>query len=405
MIKNCRKDFPALKRKINGKKLVYFDNAATTQKPRQVIDAIKDYYENHNANVHRGVHTLSAEATEAYESAHDKAADFINADNQEEVVFTKNTTESLNIVANSFRTTLRKGDEIVLTRMEHHSNLVPWLNTAKFSGAKIRYADIDENGKLKPGQFRTLMSKKTKVVALTHASNVLGTINPVREITEAARRNNAAVVLDAAQSVPHMPVDVKKLDVDFMAFSGHKMMGPTGIGVLYGKRETLSKTKPFSFGGDMIKEVRFDRASWNDLPWKFEAGTPNIAGGVGLGAAIDYLNKIGMRNVREHEAGITGYAMKKLENLEGVEIYGPGKTRDRGGVVSFNVKGVHPHDLSSILDSQGIAVRGGHHCAMPLMGLLGIQGSARASFYAYNTRKEVDRFAAAVERARKIMKV
>ena len=405
MIRNCRKDFPVLRRKINGKKLVYFDNAATTQKPRQVIDAVKDYYENYNSNIHRGVHTLSAEATEAYESAHDKAADFINADNQEEIVFTKNTTESLNIVANSFRTTLRKGDEIVLTRMEHHSNLVPWLNAAKFSGAKIRYADIDGNGKLKPDQIRKLMSKKTRVVALTHASNVLGTINPVKEITEAARRKNAAVVLDAAQSVPHMPIDVKKLDADFMAFSGHKMMGPTGIGVLYGKREMLKKTKPFNFGGDMIKEVRFDRASWNDLPWKFEAGTPNVAGGVGLAAAIDYLNRMGMRNVREHGTGITGYAMKKLGKLEGVEIYGPRKAKERGAVVSFNVQGIHPHDLSSILDSQGIAVRGGHHCAMPLMGLLGIQGSARASFYAYNTRKEVDRFVAAVERAKKIMKV
>ncbi len=401
--KAIRKDFPILARKINGKKLVYLDNAATTQKPRQVISAIKDYYEKHNSNVHRAVHTLGGEATELYDKAHEKAASFINAEGCEDIVFTKNTTESLNIVANHFAKTLRKGDEIVLSRMEHHSNLVPWLNAAKVSGARIKYADIDKNGELSIEQLKGLIIKKTKAVAVTHASNVLGTINNVREISEMAHDRSALVVVDGAQSVPNMPVDVKKIGCDFLAFSAHKMLGPTGIGVLYGKKELLEKMEPFTFGGDMISEVTFESASWNELPWKFEAGTPNVAGAIGFSAAIDYLKKVGMADVREHELQLTKYAMKKLISVEGLEIYGPSPEK-RTGVVSFNIKGVHPHDVSTILDGEGIAVRGGHHCAMPLMSLLGIQGSTRASFYIYNTKEEIDAFVTALSKVRKIMR-
>ncbi|MAG16021.1 cysteine desulfurase [Candidatus Woesearchaeota archaeon] len=396
---DARKDFPILSRKVHGKKLVYLDNAATAQKPKQVIEAIKNYYENYNSNVHRAVHQLSAEATDAYDEAHEKTANFINAE-EEEVIFTKNTTESINIIANHFARTLRKNDEIVLTQMEHHSNIVPWLNTAKITGAKIKYAEINKDGELDLEQIKKLITNKTKIVALAHVSNVLGTINPVKEIAKVAHDKGALVLIDGAQSVPHMPVDVKELDCDFLAFSAHKMLGPTGIGVLYGKKELLENIEPFNFGGDMIKEVTFENASWNDLPWKFEAGTPNMAGAVGLSAAIDYLKKIGMEKIREHELELTKYAIKKLSSIEGVEIYGP---KQRVGVISFNLKNVHPHDVSSILDSEGVAVRGGHHCAMPLMKLLGIQGSVRASFYFYNTKEEIDVFVKALAKVKKIM--
>lgn len=399
-----RKDFPILARRINGKRLVYLDNAATTQKPRQVIAAIKEYYEKHNSNVHRAVHTLSGEATEIYDRAHEKVASFINANGCEEIVFTKNATEALNIVANHFAKTLRKGDEIVLSRMEHHSNLVPWQNAARISGARIKYADIDKNGELRIGQLKELITKRTKVVAVTHASNVLGTINNAREIAEIAHDKGALAVVDGAQSVPNMPVDAGKLGCDFLAFSAHKMLGPTGIGVLYGRKELLEKMEPLTFGGDMISEVTFESASWNELPWKFEAGTPNIAGAAGFSAAIDYLRKIGMGNVREHELQLTRYAMKKLSGVEGLEIYGPSAEK-RTGVISFNIKGAHPHDVSTILDGEGIAVRGGHHCAMPLMGLLGIQGSTRASVYIYNTREEIDLLIKALNKVKRIMGV
>jgi len=401
---DVRKDFPILSRKVHGKPLVYLDNSATTQKPRQVIEAITRYYEEYNSNVHRAVHQLSAEATEAYDEAHEKVAEFINAKSYEEIIFTKNTTESINIVANHFAKTLGKDDEIVLTQMEHHSNIVPWLNAAKLTGAKIKYAEIDSNGELNLQQLQEIITGKTKIVAIAHASNVLGTINPVKEIIEIAHRKGAVVLLDAAQTVPHMPVDVQELDCDFLAFSGHKMLGPTGIGVLYGRKELLEEMEPLTFGGDMIKEVSFEEASWNDLPWKFEAGTPNVAGAVGLSAAIDYLKNIGMENVREHDLEITKYATEKLKNIEGVEIYGP-EPEKKGAVISFNVKNVHPHDVSSILDSEGVAIRGGHHCAMPLMRLLGIQGSARASFYIYNTKEEVDVFVNALAKVMKILVV
>lgn len=403
-VKAVRRDFPILARKINGKRLAYLDNAATTQKPRQVIAAIKDYYEKHNSNVHRAVHTLSGEATEIYDKAHEKAASFINAEGYEEIVFTKNATESLNMVASHFAKTLKKGEEIVLSRMEHHSNLIPWQNAARISGARIKYADIDKKGELSIGQLKELITKRTKVVAVTHASNVLGTINNVREISEIAHDRGALVAVDGAQSVPNMPVDVKKTGCDFLAFSAHKMLGPTGVGVLYGRKELLERMEPFTFGGDMISEVTFESASWNELPWKFEAGTPNVAGAAGFSAAIDYLRRIGMGSIREHELQLTRHAMKRLIGIEGLEIYGPAAGK-RTGVVSFNIKGMHPHDVSSILDGEGIEVRGGHHCAMPLMGLLGIQGSVRASFYIYNTKDEIDRLATALSEARKIMGV
>ncbi len=400
---NIRNDFPILSRKLNGKTLVYLDNAATTQKPRQVIDAVKNYYEHYNSNVHRAVHTLSAEATDAFDEAHEQTAEFINANNSEEIIFTKNTTESINIVANSFRETLKKSDEIVLTQMEHHSNLVPWLNAAQKTGAKIKYVEINADGELKVEQLQKIITKKTKIVAVSHASNVLGTINDVKAIADVTHDKKALLLVDGAQSVPHLPVDVKKLGCDFLAFSGHKMLGPMGIGVLYGKRELLEKMEPYSFGGDMIREVRFDGATWNELPWKFESGTPNVEGAIGLRAAIGYLKKIGMDEVRNHEIELTGHAMKKVAGIKRITTYGPKDAPKKTGVISFNIEGVHPHDASTILDSFGIAVRGGHHCAMPLMRLLGIQGSTRASFYIYNTKKEIDMFADSLGKVKKVM--
>ena len=392
--KKIREDFPILKRKVNGKPLVYLDNAATTQKPRQVIQAMTDYYEGYNSNVHRAVHKLSQEATQAYDDAHEKVAQFIGAKGMQEIVFTKNTTESLNIVANSLPQLLqlKKGDEIVLTQMEHHSNIVPWQQAAKRTGAMLRFAEIDSNGELKMRQLQQMIGKKTKIVAFTHVSNVLGTVNPAKEIIAMSHEAGALTVLDAAQSVPHMPVDVKDLGCDFMAFSAHKMLGPTGIGVLYGKEELLEKMEPMLYGGDMISEVSFDSAKWNELPWKFEAGTPNMAGAVGLAAAIDYLQGIGMDNVQEHEKVLAKNAMAKLQQIDGLTIYGP-EAGKRGGLVSFNIDGVHPHDVSAFLDAEGIAVRGGHHCAMPLAGLLGTTGTVRASFYIYNTPEEIEKLA------------
>ncbi len=393
-----REDFPILKRKVYGKPLVYLDNAATTQKPRQVIQAMNDYYEAYNSNVHRAVHRLSQEATAAYDDAHEKVVDFIGAEGMEEVVFTKNTTESINIVANSLPQLLKlqKNDEIVLTQMEHHSNIVPWQQAAKRTGAKIRYIEVDSNGELKLQQLRQTIGKKTKIVAFTHVSNVLGTINPAKEIIAAAKEAGALTVVDAAQSVPHMPVNVKELGCDFLAFSAHKMLGPTGIGVLYGKKELLEKMEPALYGGDMISEVSFEDAKWNELPWKFEAGTPNMAGAVGLAAAVDYLQKAGMENIHVHERMLTKKAFERLQEIEDLTIYGP-EAEKRGGLVAFNVNGVHTHDVSAILDAEGIAVRGGHHCAMPLARLLGVSGTTRASFYLYNTTEEIDKLTDALE--------
>jgi len=396
-----RNDFPILKRKVNGKQLVYLDNAATTQKPRQVIDRITDYYMNHNANIHRGIHKLSEEATEEYEGARERTAKFISA-SAREIIFTKNTTESLNILAYWALRTLGKGDEVVVSVMEHHSNIVPWQMLVE-KGITLKIAGIKKDGSLDMDHLNKLVTKKTKIVSIAHASNVLGTINPIKEIAKLAHDAGALMIVDGAQSVPHMPVDVKNLDVDFLAFSSHKMLGPTGIGVLFGKEELLKKATPFLRGGDMIKEVFQQTATWNEIPWKFEAGTPNIADVIGFGAAIDYLNKIGMKNIREHEIELTKYAMKKLGAMKGVTLHGTAK--DKGGAVSFSIDGVHPHDTATILDSEGIAIRSGHLCAQPLMERLGVPAVGRASFYVYNTKGEVDKLVAGVEKVKKTFKV
>ena len=398
-IKKIRKDFPILTRKVHGKQLVYLDNAATTQKPQQVIDAVSDYYSNYNSNIHRGVHTLSEEATLAYEESHKKTADFINV-NTDEIIFTKNATESLNLLAYSLSQQLKKGDEILITEMEHHSNFVPWQQMAHKFGFTLKFVNVTKDGKL---DLDTLnMTKKTKIVSITHVSNALGTINDVRKITKIAHEFGALSIVDAAQSVPHMPVDAKRLECDFLAFSSHKMLGPTGIGILYGRRFLLESMPPFLFGGDMIRQVSKTETTWNDLPWKFEAGTPNVAGAVGHSAAIDYLQKIGMEKIRKHELDLTNYGMEILNNIPKITVYGPKNAAEKGGIISFLIKGIHPHDVSSILDSEGIAIRGGNHCTMPLMNMLGINGTSRASFYLYNTKEEIDALAKGIKKAVKI---
>ncbi|MBI2130154.1 cysteine desulfurase [Candidatus Woesearchaeota archaeon] len=398
-----RKDFPILQRKVHGKQLVYLDNAATSQKPNQVIDAISNYYNSYNANIHRGIHKLSEEATLEYEKAHEKIARFINSGGMEEIIFTKNTTESLNLLAYSLTLNLKKGDEIAVTEMEHHSNIVPWQQLAKQRGLILRFIKINDEGKLDENSISETINKRTRIVSVTHASNVFGTINPVKEIAKIAHENNALMVVDGAQSVPHMEVDVKDMNCDFLAFSGHKMLGPTGIGVLYGKKELLEKMSPFLYGGDMIREVKPESTTFNDLPWKFEAGTPNIADGIALGTSVDYLNGIGMEKIRMHDRELTEYAMEKLDEIEGINIYGP--SDERGAVVSFNVDRVHSHDVSQILDSEGIAIRAGHHCCMPLMRTLGVQGTARASFYLYNTKEEIDALVAGIDKVKKVFRI
>lgn len=401
-VEAIRKDFPILQRKVHGKPLVYFDNAATSQKPKQVINSIDFCYRNYNANVHRSIHQLGEEATAKYLEAHEKVAHFINADSYQNIIFTKNTTESLNLAAYSLTAGLKKGDEIVISQMEHHSNFVPWQQLAKQRGLELKFIKVNEEGKLDEESIKKNINKKTKIVSLTHVSNVLGTMNPVHEIAKTAHENNALLVVDGAQAAPHMPVDVKKLDADFYAFSGHKMLGPNGAGVLYGKKELLENMQPFLYGGEMIKEVKFDDTQFNELPWKFEAGTPSIAEGIGLGAAIDYLNKVGMKQIHERGKEIVEYAVEKLKEIKGVTIYGP---KERGAVVSFNLNGVHAHDVSQILDSEGVAIRAGHHCCMPLMGVLGVAATARASFYLYNTEKEVDVFINAIHKVKDVFKV
>ena len=387
-----REDFPILTRQVHGKTLVYLDNAATTQKPRSVIDALVHYYEHYNANIHRGLHTLAEEATAAYEGTRLKAGRFINAEySGEEIIFTRNTTEAINLVSNAWgRKNLKPGDEIVLTAMEHHSNLIPWQLIALETGAKIRIIDIDDDGKLVWDDVLATIGERTKIVAISQMSNVLGTINPVREIAQIAHRYGALVLVDGAQSVPHMPVDVRELDCDFLAFSSHKMLGPTGVGVLYGKRDILDAMDPFLGGGEMIKRVTYETSTYADLPHKFEAGTPNIADVIAFGAAIDYLEGIGMDAARAHEIAITQYAIDALTSVEGVTVYGPKDAHDKGGAVAFNYGDLHAHDLSQVLDQEAIAIRAGHHCAQPLMRRLGCVATARASFYIYNTHEEVD---------------
>jgi cysteine desulfurase/selenocysteine lyase len=386
-----RADFTILSRKVNGQDLVYLDNAATSQKPKQVIQALTDYYEQTNANVHRGVHTLSIEATDGYELARTKVAKFINAPRSEEVIWTRNTSESLNLVAATWAdANIGEGDNIVISAMEHHSNIVPWQQLAAKKNAELRYLAAGEDGLLDVSNVDSIIDSRTKIVAVTHMSNVLGTINPVAMLAERVHAVGGVILVDAAQSVPHMPVDVQALDADFLCFSAHKMLGPTGIGVLYGKYDLLEAMPPYMFGGDMILEVTYESATWNDLPYKFEAGTPNIADAIATGAAVDYLNELGMDNIWQHEQELTAYAMERVLSLDTVRVLGPQDPSLRGGVISFIHDTIHPHDLGTALDQQGIAIRTGHHCAMPLVRSFDVVAAARASFYIYNTKSEVD---------------
>lgn len=397
-IVDLRNDFPTLKRKVNGKDLVYFDNGATAQKPQVVIDRINQYYQDENSNIHRGVHTLSQEATAAYEEARRKIQAYINAPLEEEVIYTKGTTDGINLVANGFtRGILKEGDEVVISAMEHHSNIVPWQMACEYTGATLKVAPITDEGELILEEFKALLSEKTKLVAITHVSNTLGTINPVKEIVEAAHALDIPVLFDGAQSVPHMKVDVQELDCEFYAFSGHKMFGPTGIGILYGKKEWLDKLPPYQGGGDMIKTVSFEKTTYNDLPHKFEAGTPNIAGGIGLGAAVDYLNELDWEAVHAHEDELLEYATEQISQIEGIRIVGTAK--NKAGVLSFVHEKAHHYDMGTILDQLGVAVRTGHHCTEPLMHRCNVTGTARASFAFYNTKEEVDVFIAALKRA------
>jgi cysteine desulfurase/selenocysteine lyase len=400
-VQEIRRDFPILDQEINGHPLVYLDSAASSQKPRQVIEALKEYYEMNHSNVHRGVHTLGSRATEAYELAREKVARFINAPSPEQVIFTRGTTESLNMVAYGYaRVFLKEGDEIVLTPAEHHSNLVPWQQAAKATGAVLKYLPLQEDGTVSLDDVRKTVTPNTKLVAIAHVSNVLGTIHPIKEIAAIAHSVGAVVVVDGAQSVPHLPVDVQELDCDFLAFSGHKMLGPTGVGVLYGKRKWLDAMEPTYFGGEMIDVVELYESTWKDTPWKFEGGTPIIAGAIGLAAAVDYLMDIGMEAVRDHDHKLTTYALERLREIDGVTIYGPTDSRHRGGLITFNLLSIHPHDVSTVLDSQGIAIRAGHHCAQPLMRWLNVPATARASFYLYNTEADIDALVAGLQTAK-----
>jgi cysteine desulfurase/selenocysteine lyase len=393
---SCRPDFPILGRLVNGAPLVYLDSAASSQKPRQVIEAVSRYYERSHANVHRSIHTLGEEATELYEGARDALRAFVGAASREEIVFTRGTTEAINLIAQAVGRTLGPGDEILVSEMEHHSNLIPWQMACRDRGATLRAVPVIGEGFLDMEAFSRLLSPRTRVVALTHVSNVLGTINPVAEIIRRGREAGALVLLDGAQGAPHLPLDLASMGPDFYVFSGHKMLGPTGIGVLYARREILERLEPAWGGGEMIKEVWIDHAQWNDLPWRFEPGTPPIAGAVGLHAAVEYLDKLGMARVAAHERDLTARCLDALARIPGVTIYGPRNAEIKGAVVAFNVEGLHPHDGAALLDERGIAVRAGHHCAQPLMKRLGIVGTLRASFSVYNTPAEVERLAEAV---------
>ena len=402
MIKTDIKSFfPILNQEVNGHSLVYLDSAATSQKPIQVIEALKGYYELDNSNVHRGVHTLGNRATDAYEGAREKVRKFINAKTTQEIIFTRGTTTSINTIAASYgRANVNAGDEIVVTHMEHHSNIIPWQQLAKQTGAKLKYIDLEADGTISLEKVRETITPKTKIVSVMMVSNVLGTINPVKEITKIAHENGAVMVVDGAQAVPHMVVDVQDIDCDFLAFSGHKMCGPTGVGVLYGKKELLERMEPVEFGGEMIDFVGLEDSTWKELPWKFEGGTPIIAGAIALGAAIDFLNEIGLENIERHEHELVAYAMDEMEKIEGLTIYGPRDPMKRCGLVTFNLNDVHPHDLATVLDMNGIAVRAGHHCAQPLMKWLECTATARASFYMYNTKEDIDRLVAGLRQAK-----
>jgi cysteine desulfurase/selenocysteine lyase len=400
-IQKIRAEFPILSQKVNGKPLVYFDNGATSQKPQIVIDAEVKYYQEINANIHRGVHTLSQLATDAYEVSRGKVQQHINAKFAHEVLFTSGTTHGINLVTNGFASLLKPGDEVIVSSLEHHSNIVPWQMLCEKTGATLKVIPMNEEGELIMETFDTLLSEKTKVVTVNHISNALGIINPVKYIIDKAHTVGAAVLIDGAQAVPHLKPDVQELDCDFYAFSGHKMCGPTGTGILYGKEEWLNKLPPYQGGGEMIKEVTFEKTTYADLPHKFEAGTPNIAGGIVLGTAIDYLNNIGFENIQEYEHELLDYATKRLLEIEGLRIYGTGK--NKASVVSFNIDGIHPYDVGSIIDKLGIAVRTGHHCAQPIMNFFCIPGTIRASFSFYNTKEEIDAMVEAVKKAKTML--
>ncbi|EAC5234700.1 TPA: cysteine desulfurase [Listeria monocytogenes] len=390
-IQKIRADFPILAQEINEKPLAYLDNAATSQKPKQVIEALTHYYEFDNANVHRGVHTLAARATDAYESARGKVAKFIHACEVAEIIFTRGTTSAINLVVDSYgEANIEAGDEIVISYLEHHSNLIPWQQLAKRKGAVLKYIELEEDGTISVEQAKNAIGEKTKIVALAHVSNVLGTITPIKEIAALAHKYGAVILVDGAQAVPHMEVNVVDLDADFYAFSGHKMMAPTGIGALYGKRELLDAMEPTEFGGEMIDFVELYDSTWKELPWKFEAGTPIIGGAIALGAAIDYLAEVGLDNIHAHEQALASYAIEEMSKIEGITIYGPKDASKRCGLVTFNLEGAHPHDIATILDEDGVAIRAGHHCAQPLMKWLDVSSTARASFYIYNTKEEID---------------
>ena len=394
--KKIRADFPVLNQIVNDEPLIYLDNAATTQKPQAVLDVLNHYYLHDNANVHRGVHTLAERATAEFEAARKKVQQFIHANSNKEIVFTKGTTDSLNIIAQSYGEFIQAGDEIVISKMEHHANLIPWQQLAKRKQAVLRYIPLTADGHLDVQAAKTIINEKTAIVALAQVSNVLGTVNPVKEIAQLAHQHQAIMVVDGAQAVAHMPVDVQDLDCDFYCFSGHKMCGPTGIGVLYGKQTLLEKMEPVAFGGEMIDFVDLYESTWTELPWKFEAGTPNIASAIGLGAAIDYLEKIGMQTIHEYEQAIVAELLPKLQQIDGLTIYGPQNPAEHTAVIAFNLDHLHPHDVASALDMQGIAVRAGHHCAQPLIKELGCFATARASFYFYNTKEEADQLVAAI---------
>lgn len=393
--------FPILNQEVNGHPLVYLDSAATSQKPIQVIEAISNYYNLDNSNVHRGVHTLGNRATDSYEGAREKVRKFINASSTQEVIFTRGTTTALNTVAAGYgRQNIQEGDEIVITYMEHHSNIIPWQQLAKEKGAVLKYIDLEADGTISLEKVRETITPQTKIVSMMYVSNVLGTINPIKEVAQIAHANGAVVVADLAQAAPHMKIDIQDLDVDFAAFSGHKMCAPTGIGVLYGKKALLEEMEPVEFGGEMIDFVGLNESTWKELPWKFEGGTPIIASAIGLGAAIDFLEEIGLDNIAAHEHKLVGYAMDQFETIDGLQIFGPRDPMKRCGLVTFNLDDVHPHDVATVLDMSGIAVRAGHHCAQPLMKWLQVTATARASFYMYNDEEDVDRLVAGLRSAK-----
>ncbi len=400
-VETIRKDFPILSRKVNGKPLVYFDNAATSQKPRRVIDTIVDYYTNYNANIHRGVHALSQEATDKYEQARAKIQKHFNAQHRHEIIMTSGTTHGINLVAHGFASILKKDDEIIVSALEHHSNIVPWQMLCERTGARLRVIPMNQDGELVMAVFEALLSDRTKLVFVNHISNALGTINPIEDIIKKAHKVGAAVLVDGAQACPHLKPDVQQLDVDFYVASAHKMCGPTGVGMLYGKEEWLKKLPPYQGGGEMIAEVTFEKTTYADLPHKFEAGTPNICGGIAFGAAIDYLNHIGFEVIATYENELLQYATKKLSEIEGLKIYGT--SQHKTAVISFNLEGIHPYDVGTILDKMGIAVRTGHHCAQPIMDYFGIPGTVRASFAFYNTMAEIDTLVDGVKKAKAML--